>query len=232
VAGRCRHILNAAERSGAKVSQEVLEKDKQGNLAGLDVAKGAFTSPASPAAEPSSAGISLYRETAKLGGLWEKQQTNQQLRQTAEKTLADTQAPAPKKAEARQQLESIIQDEKAAQAATKAVASNIGNSKWVAGFGNNGGEEFLSYLNLTESLRQQGGKEWDEWRFKMKTTICGTQNEDGSSGAHHCITGRTFCTSTALLALLAEKTPASAKVTSVQPAEATSATNDKAAVTE
>jgi hypothetical protein len=181
------------------------------------VAKGAFTSPASPTAEPSSAGVSLYRETAKLGGLWEKSRTNEQLRKQAEKVIGDTNAPAPEKAQARQQLEGIAQDEKAAQAATRAVAGNLSNSKYVAGFGNNGGEEFLSYLNLTESLRDQGGKEWDNWKPQMKTTVCGAQNADGSWAGQHCITGRTFCTSTALLALLAEKTQAPVKVSSVTP---------------
>jgi Prenyltransferase and squalene oxidase repeat len=215
--GLCSKALNGAARSGANVSQQVLEKDKEGNLAGLDVAKGAFTAPASPTAEPSSAGVSLYRETAKLGGLWEKSRTNDQLRQKAEKVLADKDAPAPKKAEAQQQLDSFAQDQKAAQAATKAVAGNLNNAKYVAGFGNNGGEEFLSYLNLTESLRDQGGKEWDEWKPKVKMTVSGAQNEDGSWAGHHCITGRTFCTSTALLALLAEKTPVPVKVTSVTP---------------
>jgi hypothetical protein len=215
--GLCSRALNGAARGGAKVSQQTLEKDNAGNKAGLDVAKGTFTAPASPTAEPSSAGISLYRETAKLGGLWEKSRTNEQLRQKAEKVLGDKSAPAPDQAQARQQLESIAADQKAAEAATKAVASNLGNSRYVAGFGNNGGEEFLSYLNLTESLRDQGGKEWDEWKPKMKVTVSAAQNEDGSWAGQHCITGRTFCTSTALLALLAEKTQAPVKVSSVTP---------------
>ena len=33
------------------------------------------------------------------------------------------------------------------------------------------------------------------------------QNDDGSWSGHHCITGRTFCTSTALLVLMADRTP-------------------------
>jgi hypothetical protein len=97
------------------------------------------------------------------------------------------------------------------------VAGKLADTKFVAGFGNNGGEEFLSYLNLTESLRDQGGKEWENWRPKMKVTVSAAQNEDGSWAGQHCITGRTFCTSTALLALLAEKTQAPVKVTSVTP---------------
>ena len=33
------------------------------------------------------------------------------------------------------------------------------------------------------------------------------QNSDGSWSGHHCITGRTFCTSTALLVLMADRSP-------------------------
>jgi Prenyltransferase and squalene oxidase repeat len=215
--GLCSKALNSAARSGANVSADALKKDQQQNLAGLDVASRSFTTPASPTAEPSSAGVSLYRETAKLGGLWEKSRTNGEIKRKAEKVLADKDAPAPAKQQAREQLDGIAQDEKAATAATQAVAGKLADTKFVAGFGNNGGEEFLSYLNLTESLRDQGGKEWENWRPKMKVTVSAAQNEDGSWAGQHCITGRTFCTSTALLALLAEKTQAPVKVTSVTP---------------
>jgi hypothetical protein len=225
--GLCSRALNGAARSGAKVSADVLKKDQQQNLAGFDVASGSFTSPASPTAEPSSAGVSLYRETAKLGGLWEKSRTNEALKQKAEKVLADKDAPAPAKQEAREQLDGFARDEKAAGAATQAVAGKLADTKYVAGFGNNGGEEFLSYLNVTESLRDRGGNEWDGWKPKMKTTVCGAQNADGSWAGQHCITGRTFCTATALLTLLAEKNPPAVAATSDRPAKA-----DKPAVTE
>ena len=33
------------------------------------------------------------------------------------------------------------------------------------------------------------------------------QNKDGSWAGHHCITGRTFCTATALLTLMADRAP-------------------------
>ena len=39
----------------------------------------------------------------------------------------------------------------------------------------------------------------------MTKTVCGAQNADGSWAGQHCITGRTFCTSTALLTLLVEQ---------------------------
>jgi hypothetical protein len=41
----------------------------------------------------------------------------------------------------------------------------------------------------------------------MTANLNRVQNGDGSWSGHHCITGRTFCTSTALLVLMADRTP-------------------------
>ncbi len=206
--GLASKALNSASRSGAKVSAKALDQDQVQNLAGLDVKKGGFTAPASPAAEPSSAGISLYREAAKLGGLREKSLSNVKRKAEAEQKLADAAAPPQEKARARAELQQFADDEKAWQTAQTAVAGKLNDARYVAGFGNNGGEEFLSYLNLGEGLHERGGAEWDAWKTKMQATLCGAQNEDGSWAGHHCITGRTFCTGAALLTLLLEKKPA------------------------
>ena len=213
--GLASKALNLASRSGAKVSNQALDKDNRQNGAGLDLAKGDFTAPASTAAEPSSAGVSLYREAAKLGGLREKTKSNVKRKDAAEKIAADPQAPAPAKEQAQQELKQIAEDDNAAQVAAKAVSGKLRDSSYVAGFGNNGGEEFLSYLNLTESMHERGGQDWTDWRAKMTKTLCGAQNQDGSWAGHHCITGRTFCTAGALLTLLVERAAEHAKTTSL-----------------
>ncbi len=46
----------------------------------------------------------------------------------------------------------------------------------------------------------------------MTENLNRVQNDDGSWSGHHCITGRTFCTSTALLVLLADRTPVPVQV--------------------
>ena len=201
--------LRAAEFSA------LLHKDQQQNLAGLDVAKGDFSA-AGGAAEPSSAGVSLYREAAKLGGLREKAKSNVARKAEAEKKIADASAPAAEKEQAGKDLKQFAADDNASEVAQKAVAGKLGDTRYVAGFGNNGGEEFLSYLNLGESLRERGGKEWDAWKEKMQTTLCTAQNSDGSWAGNHCITGRTFCTSAALLTLLIERAPAAAKTAATE----------------
>ena len=217
--GLCSKALNSAARSGAKVSAKALDKDQQQNLAGLDVAKGDFSD--ASAAEPSSAGVSLYREAAKLGGLREKSKSNVARKAEAEKKIADPSAPAAEKEQAGKDLKQFANDEKASVVAQAAVAGKLADSRYVAGFGNNGGEEFLSYLNLGESLRERGGKEWDAWKEKMQTTLCTAQNSDGSWAGNHCITGRTFCTSAALLTLLIERAPAGAAIGTTAPVKST-----------
>ena len=218
--GLCSKALNSAARSGAKVSNQVLATDNLQNTAGLDRVKGDFSAPVA-ATEPSTAGISLYREAAKLGGLREKTLSNVARKAEAEKKIADPAAPAAEKDRARADLRQFADDEKASDVAQRAVAAKLGDGAFVAGFGNNGGEEFLSYMNLGESLRERGGKEWDAWKTKMHATLCAAQNGDGSWAGQHCITGRTFCTSTALLTLLIDRVPAGAALGAVKDVKAT-----------
>ena len=213
--GLASKALNGASRSGAKVSKDALDRDQRQNTEGLDLAKKEFRAPA--AAEPSSAGVQLYRESAKLGGLREKMKSNVARKSAATKKLADPSAPKPEQQRAEQELREIAADEVAAQTATDAVASKLRDTRYVAGFGNNGGEEFLSYLNLTESMYEKGGKDWNDWRAKMTETVCGAQNADGSWAGNHCITGRNFCTGAALLTLSVERAAAAdVRTTSVE----------------
>jgi hypothetical protein len=208
--GLCSRALNGAARNGGNVSKKALDNDQKQNVAGLDVSKGAFDA-AAPAA-PSNAGVPLYREAAQLGGLNEKWKSDAPRKSAAENTIAEPKASPEAKAEAAKDLEDINADEQAVQAANKAVAGKLRDSRYTAGFGNNGGEEFLSYMNVTEGVRARGGQEWDDWRSKMTKTVCGAQNEDGSWAGQHCITGRTFCTATALLTLLVEQEKDNARI--------------------
>ncbi len=71
----------------------------------------------------------------------------------------------------------------------------------MAGFGNNGGEEFLSFLLTGESMMMQGGDTWKKWYDMMTGKLINIQNRDGSWNGHHCITSPVFCTATCLLIL-------------------------------
>jgi hypothetical protein len=62
-------------------------------------------------------------------------------------------------------------------------------------------------MNIAEMLVVKGGDEWEKWDKSMATNLGRVQNQDGSWSGDHCITGRTFCTSAALLTLMADRAP-------------------------
>jgi hypothetical protein len=71
----------------------------------------------------------------------------------------------------------------------------------MSGFGNNGGEEFLSYLQTGESMIINQDHSWQNWYADMSGRLLKIQNNDGSWQGHHCITSPVFCTATCLLIL-------------------------------
>ncbi|MFM9115764.1 MAG: hypothetical protein ACKOU6_06335 [Planctomycetota bacterium] len=66
-----------------------------------------------------------------------------------------------------------------------------------------GGEEFLAFHLITETLLQKGGADWQRWYPVVRDKVIAVQNGDGSWSGAHCITSRTFCTAAALLVLSA-----------------------------
>jgi hypothetical protein len=87
----------------------------------------------------------------------------------------------------------------------KAITGQLSDPKFVAGFGSMGGEEFFSYLNISDSLHRTGGPGWVKWNTEIKAKILKLQNEDGTWSGHHCITGRVAVTSAAILTLIADR---------------------------
>ncbi|HEX6226417.1 MAG TPA: hypothetical protein VFZ52_18485, partial [Chryseolinea sp.] len=69
------------------------------------------------------------------------------------------------------------------------------------GFGSNGGEEFLSYLQTGESMVIGKDNSWQQWYDNISGRMLKIQNDDGSWNGHHCITSPVFCTATSLLIL-------------------------------
>lgn len=75
----------------------------------------------------------------------------------------------------------------------------------MTGFGNNGGEEFLSFLQTGEGLIMAKDIEWKKWYDNVSGKLIRVQNNDGSWNGHHCITSPVFCTATSLLILSINK---------------------------
>ena len=81
-----------------------------------------------------------------------------------------------------------------AQEASKAQIARLDDETLLRGFGNNGGEEFLSYLMTSESLVITGGDSWTKWNQKIIGRLGKIQNPNGSWNGHHCISSPVFCT--------------------------------------
>jgi hypothetical protein len=112
-----------------------------------------------------------------------------------------------KSAQELEQLSRTDRDRRQNAAKIGEIKSKLADARFVSGFGSIGGEEFFSYLNISDSMRRVGGPEWERWNTDMKTKIVKLQNDDGTWAGHHCITGRVAVTSAAILTLLADRSP-------------------------
>jgi hypothetical protein len=222
--GICNKGLVRARERGAVVDDKALERVRaQAKAAATGAAPAAVPagpvaaadSPAAPAVaaagrlagKAGDAGVALYAASQGAGNL---QDVVNSLRVDAEKArevLKRADAPKEEKEKAEQKLAEVRKAEADNDKVQADLAKSVKNEQFVAGFGNNGGEEFLSFMNISETLVLIGGKDWDEWDAKMVKGMEKAQDKDGSWQGHHCITGRTFCTAGALLVLMADRTP-------------------------
>ncbi len=200
--GICSRALNGAFAAGAKVDLAALEKDHKQNADGLDRASGVVASGA-----VADAGVEIYRYASKLGGMSGFAMNNASRRDELEKLVAAPAVGEPEKEVARQEIAKIDQADADQKVLLKQVAGRAQEKRFVGGFGNHGGEEFISYMNIGEALRTGGGEEWKKWDESMTKTLHDAQNADGSWAGQHCITGRTFCTASALMVLMTDRAP-------------------------
>lgn len=115
--------------------------------------------------------------------------------------------PLYQDAQALEQLSRTEKDRKENAPRIKAMTGRLANPQHVMGFGSFGGEEFFSYLNISDSLHRTGGEEWEKWNGEIKAKLLKLQNEDGTWAGHHCITGRVAVTSAAILVMLVDREP-------------------------
>ena len=133
----------------------------------------------------------------------------------ARDVLKDSKATKDDKDKAEKTLGELKEAEKVNDKVQADLAKSVKDDRFVAGFGNNGGEEFLSFMNISEALLLKGGKDWEDWDAKMVKGLEKAQDKEGSWQGHHCITGKTFCTAGALLVLMADRTPFAEEVLKV-----------------
>lgn len=205
--GICSRSLNTAWAAGAKVDLAALEKDHAQNADGLDRQSGAVAASGAGGAT-GDAGVEIYRYASKVGGMTYFANNNSTRRAELDKQVASPSASPKEQEEAKKEIEKIDKADADQKVLLKAVAERAKDEKFVGGFGNHGGEEFISYMNIGEALRMQGGDEWKNWDESMTKTLHTAQNADGSWAGQHCITGRTFCTASALMVLMTDRAPA------------------------
>lgn len=189
--------LNKAAQAGVEVSEQVRVKAE-------DYARGQFDARSRSFKGEGSAGVSLYSASANLSAMAESDRTNammeQELRQKAQSAATQAEREA-----AAGELQRIKDNRADLTGAANAITEKLDDKQFISGFGSNGGEEFLSYMNIGETLVAKGGPDWEKWDKSITNNLNHIQNSDGSWTGHHCITGRTFCTSSALLVLTVDR---------------------------
>jgi hypothetical protein len=192
--------LNRAKQRGANVSDESLERSEYYSRSQYDHDTQTFST-------DGSAGVPLYASASHLSAQSHSVASFKLAKEKLRKVVDSGKSSGAEKAKARERLKNIQEAEEAHEASLSGSYAYFKDENYRQGFGSNGGEEFLSYLNISETLVKKGGKEWEDWDRSLTENLERIQNGDGSWSGHHCITGRTFCTATALLVLLADRVP-------------------------
>lgn len=197
-------FANAGLEQASKNKNIKVNKDKI--AAARNYQKSNYDADAKTAKTEDGAGIMLYAVSSSVRGSAGEAKEAEEL---FEKAKAE--GKIDRRAEMnRENLEKIgVTREKAASyevaskvykaAKVQAMDDNVMN-----GFGNNGGEEFMSFLQTGESLIVKKDNDWKHWYNNVSGKIIKIQNENGSWNGHHCITSPVFCTATCLLILTIE----------------------------
>ena len=193
--------INRVAQSGGQVDELVRGKAEGYARSQFETKGGKVTAKAA-----GSAGVALYSFAANLGAVQDSANTNAQMVEEVQRELATAETEKGRK-EAKDKLDRYKANDDDLAAARQAVVKKLEDKQFIAGFGSNGGEEFLSYMNIGESLAVKADEAWKKWDQSMTKNLNHIQNKDGSWTGHHCITGRTFCTSAALLVLTVDRAP-------------------------
>lgn len=193
--------LEIAQASGKKVDKAVLAKAQDYQKGNFDVASG-------KASGAAGAGVELYA----FGGAF---RANAADASEATRLVDDAKKRGDLPASATATVENLTkagakepaQARKLAAAAQQNTAQieRLGDDQLLAGFGNNGGEEFLSYLMTSETMLIAGGDKFNQWQDKMQGRLSKIQNADGSWSGLHCITSPVFCTAAVVQCLTADQ---------------------------
>ncbi len=197
--GVANSALEMAAAAGAKVDEDVLERSRDYQKRNIGEN--------GEVATDAAAGISLYSISSNQRANAKQAREAEAIINEARKQgkLADN-APVTEENLRRSGI-SKDKAEKLASgyAQSETVKKKIYDDSVLAGFGNNGGEEYLSYMMSSEALVISGGDDWNNWREKMSGRFEKVQNPSGSWSGHHCITSPVFCTAGVILTMTADR---------------------------
>lgn len=190
------NALEAAEASGVAVNREALQKAR-------DFQKKNYNSKTGEVNTDLGAGIVLYSVTGSVRA--SAKQARKVEEEIAKAKNAGVLPPSAQPSAENLKKIGFDQDD-ALQYATayevyQSAKVEAQREDVMSGFGNNGGEEFLSYLQTGESMIINKDSQWQKWFDNMSGRLLKIQNQDGSWQGHHCITSPVFCTATCLLIL-------------------------------
>jgi hypothetical protein len=188
--------LESAQSKGAAVDEEALDRSR-------DAQKGNYNPKTGDVNTDMGAGVMLYALSGSVRGSAKEARKVEEAVQKAKKDGRLSQN-APATAENLSKI-GFERDDAMKYATAYAVYQSAKveaqREDVMDGFGSNGGEEFLSYLQTGESLVISKDNSWHDWYDNMSGRIVKIQNDDGSWNGHHCITSPVFCTATSLLIL-------------------------------
>jgi len=197
--GLANSALESAQSAGAEVDDEVLKRAREYQKSNYNEDTGVVNS-------ADGAGVMLYavsgsvrasaKEARRAAEAIAKAKKKGTLAEDADVTVENLRKAGLEEAEAIEYNTSYKVYQSAKNTAQREDVLN--------GFGNNGGEEFLSFLQTGESLVVNKDKDWKKWYDDMSGLILKIQNKDGSWNGHHCITSPVFCTATSVMLLTVE----------------------------
>jgi len=196
--GLANSALESAQAIGATVDEDVLERSRK-------YQKGNYNEDSGAVKTDDGAGVMLYVVSGSVrASAKEARKAKETIAKANKDGILDNEAVTAQNL----QKAGLSESEAIDYAASYNVynsAKNVAQQEDVLnGFGNNGGEEFLSFLQTGESLVVNKDDGWKKWYDDMSGRILKIQNTDGSWNGHHCITSPVFCTATSILLLTVE----------------------------
>ncbi|MEX2115386.1 MAG: hypothetical protein WEB37_00745 [Bacteroidota bacterium] len=192
--------LEAAQAVGVPVDDAVLERSREYQKSNVDSKTGEVRT-------ESAAGVSLYSITSNQRATApEARDAERRIEEAKRQGLLKSDAPVTKG-----NLMGAGMSDKDADRLAKAHEQNktaqrmLSDESVMAGFGNNGGEEFLSYMMTSESMVITGDSEYNAWYQNMSRRLEKIQDANGNWAGHHCITSPVFCTAAVIMTLTADR---------------------------